>query len=203
MNNYVYIVASLPDLAAGWKFADKTPEEILGEILDLCSEKDKETVRFLQDGLDGQSLDREFYLGALSHKEKFVREYFRFDLNLRNAKVRYLNRALGREADRDVLNLTDGTEREEGGFEEAAKAEEALNAGDILSRERALDDLMWEKIDSLTSFHYFDLDVILGFVAKMHIVARWYHLDEAEGRARFEKLVNEVRGTFKGVDFNA
>ncbi|MGN1211236.1 MAG: DUF2764 family protein [Candidatus Cryptobacteroides sp.] len=203
MNNYVYIVASLPDIAAGWKFADKTPSEILEEILSLCSEKDRETVQFLQDGLDGKSLDREFYLGALSHKEKFIREYFCFDLNLRNAKVRYLNKALGREADRDILTLTDNRDGEEMGFEEASKVEGALNAGDILSRERSLDDLTWEKIDSLISFHYFDLDVILGFIAKMHIVARWYHLDEAEGRARFEKLVNEVRGTFKGVEFNA
>ena len=203
MNNYVYIVASLPDLAAGWKFAEKTPEEILGEILSLCSEKDRKTVQFLQDGLDGKSLDREFYLGALSHEERFIREYFRFDLNLRNAKVRYLNRELGRPAEKDVIKLSDEQDSEEPEFEEASKAETALGAGDILLRERALDDLMWEKTDALTAFHYFDMDVILGFVAKMHIVARWYHLDEAEGRARFERLVNEVRGTFKGVEYNA
>ena len=72
---------------------------------------------------------------------------------------------------------------------------------DLLKREKGLDNIVWEKIDNLTMFHYFDLTAVLGYVAKLHIVDRWLALDEENGRELFRKLVNEVRGTFKGVNY--
>ena len=153
-----------------------------------------------------ENLNTEFYLKALTHKDRFIREYFRFDLNVRNAKVKYLNKALGRPADKDVLSFPEGTPEQvlefiSEEFEEAAALDNVLGAGDILSRERGLDDLMWAKIDNLTLFNYFDIDVILGFIAKLNIVARWFKLDEQTGREMFKRLVDEVRGTFKGVEY--
>lgn len=62
---------------------------------------------------------------------------------------------------------------------------------------------MWDKIDEMTTYDYFDIEAILGFLAKLHIVERWYILDEKTGREMFRKLVDEVRGTFKGVRFDA
>ena len=156
---------------------------------------------------DDARLNAEFYATALTHKDRFISEYFRFDLNIRNAKVKYLNRALGRPADKDILSFTEDSPQnvldaagEE--FEEAADLESILNTGDILSRERGIDDLMWEKVSNLTTFNYFDIDAILGFIAKLNIVARWYKLDEQTGREMFKRLVDEVRGTFKGVEYN-
>ena len=57
-------------------------------------------------------------------------------------------------------------------------------------------------MDSLSTFHYFDLTAVLAYVAKLHIADRWLALDEARGRELFRKLVDEVRGTFKGVHYN-
>ena len=207
MNNYEYIVASLPDITTGWKFGDKGPEDYIEDITDLCSDKDKELINFLLSGSLEDNLNMDFYTKALIHRNNFIREYFRFDLNMRNAKVKYLNKALGREADKDVLMFPEDTQQAvldavADEFEEAADLETILNASDILSRERGLDDLMWEKIDSLTTFNYFDIDAILGFIAKLNIVSRWYRLDEQTGREMFKKLVDEVRGTFKGVEYN-
>ena len=50
MNNYEYIVASLPDITPGWKFGEKTPEDYIEEIVSLCSDKDSETIEFLMEG---------------------------------------------------------------------------------------------------------------------------------------------------------
>ena len=207
MNNYEYIVASLPDITTGWKFGEKTPEDYIEEIVSLCSNKDRETIEFLMDGYCDEKLNAEFYSEALQHKNAFIREFFLFDLNVRNAKVKYLNKALGRDADRDVLTfgedaapkVLEATEKE---FEEAAALEAVFAQADILSRERGIDDLMWDKINDLTTFNYFDINAILGFITKMNIVARWYRLDEQTGREMFKKLVDEVRGTFKGVEYN-
>ena len=207
MNNYEYIIASLPDITTGWKFGEKGPHDYIEEVISSCTEKDRKLIEFLMSGYLDENLNPEFYLKALTHKDKFIREYFRFDLNVRNAKVKYLNKALGRPADKDVLSFPEGTPEQvmefiSEEFEEAAALDNVLGAGDILSRERGLDDLMWAKIDNLTLFNYFDIDVILGFIAKLNIVARWFKLDEQTGREMFKKLVDEVRGTFKGVEYN-
>lgn len=207
MNNYEYIIASLPEITTGWKFGDKKPEDYIEEIVSLCSSQDRETIGFLMDGYSDEKLDTAFYASALTHKNSFIRDFFLFDLNVRNAKVRYLNRALDRPADKDVLVFTEDAETEvseaaSADFEEAAELDSILNRDDILSRERGIDDLMWGKIDSLTTFNYFDINAILGFITKMNIVARWFRLDEQTGREMFKKLVNEVRGTFKGVEYN-
>ena len=205
MNNYEYIVASLPDITAGWKFGEKSPEDYIEEIITLCSEKDRKTIEFLLSGFSTENLEAAFYLKALDHENRFIREYFLFDLNVRNAKVRYLNRALGRPSDKDVLDLADSENEcnaaEPYEFEEAAALDSILNSSDILTRERGMDDLIWDKICSLTTFNYFDINVILGFLAKLNIIARWFRLDEQTGREMFRRLVDEVRGTFKGVEY--
>jgi len=207
MNNYEYIVASLPDISTGWKFGDNRPQDYIEEILSQCSAHDKELIGFLISGSLDENLNADFYTKALTHGNAFIRNYFTFDLNVRNAKVRYLNKALGRPADKDVLTFPEGTPQAVldavgAEFEEASVLDAALNSGDILSRERGIDDVMWDKIDRLTIFNYFDINVILGFIAKLNIVARWYRLDEQTGREMFKKLVDEVRGTFKGVEYN-
>ena len=167
---------------------------------------------FLLRGFDDTALDADFYAEALRHRNRFLREYFRFDLNLRNAKVRFLNRELGRPAEQDVLTGEgsaddtgldiDGYRFTGGEFEESAKVEAILAQKDLLTRERGLDEITWAKVDSLTTFHYFDIQAVLGYIAKLHIVDRWLALDEEAGRELFKKLVDEVRGTFKGVQYS-
>ena len=197
MSNFEYIIASLPYLTPGYHYAEgKGFQDVLGEIRRDLSARDNATLDFLLKGFDADSLDAPFYEEALHGGNRFLREYFRFDLNLRNAKVRYLNRQLARDAEQDVLGI-DGGE-----FEEASKVDAVLPGTDLIAREKGLDDLTWAKVDALSTFHYFDLTAVLAYVTKLHIADRWLALDEARGRELFRKLVDEVRGTFKGVQFN-
>lgn len=208
MSNYVYIIAGLPDFTPDWKQGDKSLDEILNQVRELLSEKDNEVLDFILKGFDKDQIGLEFYKEALAHRIGFIREFFRFDFDVRNQKVRYLNNALGRAPEKDVLKLTDpeaeenGLEPEEPEFKESAKLQTILEKSDILSRERGIDDLYWDKIDELTLFDYLNFDKVLGIVVKMMIIRRWLVLDEETGRAMFKKLVDEVRGTFKGVEYN-
>lgn len=201
MNNYYYIVASLPVLSHEWKPGAETPQSIRQDILEQCSGKDRQLVMLLEDGFVDGNLTPDFYRTALAHRNRFIREYFRFDLSVRNAKVRYLNRALGRDPEKDTVVLDEDATEEM--FDEASSLDTILHGKDILERERGIDDLIWGKIDDLTTYDYFDIEAILGFLAKLHIVERWYTLDEQTGREMFRKLVDEVRGTFKGVRYEA
>lgn len=201
MNNYYYIVASLPVLSHEWKPGAETPQSIRQDILEQCSGKDRQLVMLLEDGFVDGNLTPDFYRTALAHRNRFIREYFRFDLSVRNAKVRYLNRALGRDPEKDTVVLDEDATEEM--FDEASSLDAILHGKDILERERGIDNLIWGKIDDLTTYDYFDIEAILGFLAKLHIVERWYTLDEQTGREMFRKLVDEVRGTFKGVRYEA
>ena len=80
-------------------------------------------------------------------------------------------------------------------FTEKSRVMEILSGTDILKREKALDDLMWEKADSLILMDLFDIDVILAFIAKLKIADRWHKPDEGTGREMFRHLVNEIRNT--------
>ncbi len=208
MNNYVYIIAGLPDFTPDWRQGEKSLDEYLNQIKELLSVKDNETLDFIAKGFDKEQINPEFYKEALSHSKAFIREFFQFDLNVRNQKVRYLNQALGRAPEKDILKLTDpeaeetGLEPEEPEFKESAKLQGILEGHDILARERGIDDLYWEKIDEITLYDYLNFDKILGMMVKMMIIRRWLILDEESGREMFKKLVDEVRGTFKGVEYN-
>ena len=171
MNNYVYIISSLPALSQDWKGSDGfSAKEIIAEIKERLSAKDNEKIDFFLKGFD----------------------------DVRNVKARYLNAAFDRPADQDVIVL----EGQDASFEEEPKVKAVLENKDILAREKGLDDIMWNKIYELTLFHYLDMDVIYSFLAKLHIIDRWLKLDEQTGREMFRKLVGEVRGTFKGVEYS-
>ena len=208
MNNYVYIIAGLPDFTPDWRQGEKSLDGYLEQMRELLSEKDNETISFIIKGFDKDQIGFDFYKEALAHRIGFIREFFQFDLNVRNQKVRYLNHALGRDADKDIISMRDpeaeetGLEPEEPEFKESARLQSILEGNDILSRERGIDDLYWDKIDELTLFDYLNFDKILGVMAKMMIIRRWLILDEETGREMFKKLVDEVRGTFKGVEYN-
>ena len=208
MNNYVYITAGLPDFTPDWRQGERSLDEYLDQVRELLSPKDNAVLDLIGKGFDKERIGLEFYREALSHRIGFIRNFFEFDLNVRNRKVRYLNEALGRAPEKDILKLTDPEaeetelEPEEPEFKEEDRLRKILEGKDILARERGIDDLYWEKIDELTLFDYMNFEKILGIIVKMMIIRRWLILDEQTGREMFKKLVDEVRGTFKGVEYN-
>ena len=194
MDNYAYIIASLPVLQPDEKQADRQfAQDLVDEIRGQLSARDAAVLDQLLAGYQPDRLNAEFYQSALQHPNRFIRNWFRFDLDLRNATVAYINNSLGREEEQDMV-LLEGRETEE--FPEANAVHRILDCGDILERERGLDELRWNKIDELTLLDNLDLEVILGFVAKLKIVDRWIQLDPDSGRALFRRLVEEVRSTY-------
>ena len=211
MSNFEYIISSLPYLTMDFKYAGQAGfNSVISDIKRDLDEKDQGLVEFLLKGFSDKELNADFYAAALRQRNRFLREYFRFDLNLRNAKVRYLNAQLGREPDMDVMTGEDpeaedvdidGFRFTGGEFEEALKVDNILADKDLVSREKGLDDLLWDKIDGLSTFHYFDIEAVLAYIAKLHIVTRWLNLDEEVGRDVFRRLLKDVRGTYKGVKY--
>lgn len=200
MGNFEYIISSLPFLTADFKYAEGQGfGQVMEEIHENLSEKDAQALDFLLKGFQDSELTPEFYAEAEQQSLPFLRDYFDFDRNVRNRKVRYLNKQLGRPEEEDLVRLRE----EEPEFEQEATVDAALGEADLISREKALDDIAWAWLDEYAMFHYFDLTAVLAYVAKLRIVNRWLALDEKKGRELFKRLVEEVKGTFKGVKFEA
>lgn len=195
MNNYEYIIASLPVLSSDFR-GELDCESILDQIKEQLSSKDRSRFELLLRGFDSDSLGRDFYTAALGSADAFIKGYFLYDLCVRNCRVQYLNHRLGRPEDTDVLNIL-GEDYE---FEDKAKVNDILAGSDILARERALDDLMWAEIDELCELQVFTADVIFAFVAKLQIVARWLKLDAETGKQLFKQLVDEIRNNKKSIE---
>ena len=194
MDNYAYIIASLPALRQEDAKADGlVVRDLIEEIRGQLSARDEAVLDLLLEGCDPEKLDADFYTKALQHGNRFIRDWFRFDLDLRNTVVSYLNDSLGRPDEEDMV-LLEGRETEE--FYELDDAKHVLNGADILKREQGLDDLRWRKIDDLTVLDSLDLELILGYVLKLEIVDRWLQLDPDSGRTLFRKLVEDIRSTY-------
>ena len=194
MNNYEYIIAGLPFLSQDGREAPDT-EAILADIREQLCEKDAKTLDFLLSAYAPDMPDAAFYLEAQKSRNRFIREFFALDLGVRNAKVEYLNRSLGRPEGTDVVNPDPEQDLPE--FDQEPEVDAILETDDILGRERALDNFYWKSADALTVLDVFDLDLILAFVVKLKQVERWLKLDEATGRELFRKLVKEIKENTK------
>jgi len=220
VNNYYYIIGGLPELAPGGENNMFNYAAVREEIWKQCSPEDKKLIEFLEEGFDEESLTVDFYIKVQESRSMFIKRYFRLDRIIRNAKVTFLAGKLfnGDETENKELikkySVVLPSDQEIGfnGKEGVAvtldnsdtqNIDAIFHTSDILEKERKLDEFKWGKINEFTSFDFFDIDVILAFLAKGKLVERWNKLDRETGKALFKKLVDEVRGTFKGVEFNA
>ena len=194
MNNYEYIVASLPVIEPGSRLGSSSAANaITNDIREQLSNKDNALVTMLLDGFDPEKLNAGFYRACLGSGSRFLREYFLFDLFLRNTKVEYLNASLGRPEGKDVLLLE---ELEDYEFEQKEEIVEILSGTDIIGREKGLDMAIWEHVEEVTTMDVFDMDAILGFIARLKIIDIWDKLDPETGAELFRRLIKEIRATY-------
>ncbi len=187
MDNYIYIIAGLPELASSYEGTNFDYAAVKESIMELLSEKDQKLVELMEDGFNEETLGAEFYTKAAESKNDFIRQYFDFDGRLRNMKVSYLAKRLGKDGSAFLVELP------EADFEEEKQIREILQNADFVEREQKMDDLKWEKANDIARMDYFNMNAILAFLVKAKMVQRWTELDEGKGAEMFRKLVNEIR----------
>ena len=196
MDNYVYIVAGLPELTSGFENTGFDYAAVKESIMELLSEKDQALVELMEEGFDENTLGADFYAKAAESKNRFIREYFDFDGRLRNMKAVYLANRLGKDSAPYLVNL------DEADFEEEKQIQDILADADFVQREQKMDELKWEKASDIARMDYFNMNAILAFLVKAKTVQRWAELDPEKGTEMFHKLVKEIRGTNADLDLS-
>lgn len=181
MDNYPYIIAGLPELLLNYKAGEFDFDSLVEEVSGLCSQKDRQLIRWLVFGLTPENLSDLFYNRIAKSGSRFLREYFAFDKTVREEKVVFLEGSAAAETE----------------SEDVLKVRQIFAEPNLIEREKHLDALMWQKASDIVTGDLFSIDVILSFLAKAGTVARWSRLDPRAGGEMFKSLIQEVRGTFK------
>jgi hypothetical protein len=148
-----------------------------------------------------------YYEYAIEITEGFLADWFAFDRDLRNilaalsARKHHLaleGNVLGEHDIAQTIRHTNardfGLTGELAFLEKLLQIEEETN---LFDREFAIDKLRWQYIDELNTFHYFSVDVLLGYMLKLFMLERWKPLDDGDGKTTFKGLITGLKNSFE------
>lgn len=148
-----------------------------------------------------------YYEEMLALKHNFLRQWFTFELNLKNAllvtiaknnEIPYDNQII--LANKAATKIARSNARDLGLTSEWPWIEKLLQITemtDLLARERALDLMRWDFLDEYNTFEYFSLEVLLAYYIKLSIIERWLKLDKATGEEMFRQLLGELQNSYE------
>ena len=153
----------------------------------------------------------EYYFGfLLDISNEFLREWFRFQLNLKNVttalscrkhEIPVESQLIG---DNEVVqSILRSNARDFGLTQDFPEVEQILaewERENILEREKALDSIRWNWIDEHTFFHYFTVEKVIGYLLQLEMVERWMNLDPRKGERMFRELLEKMQSSFELPD---
>ncbi len=155
-----------------------------------------------------------YYDYVLKTKNHFLREWYLFELNLKNTmialngrrlKIRFDNQLIGNNI--VVESIRKSNARDLGlanEFPLVEKLSQISEFSNLLEREKAIDLLRWNYLDELNTFNYFTIEMILGYVIKLGIVERWMKLDKKTGEQMFKQFLSDLEKSYEfPKEFNA
>lgn len=148
----------------------------------------------------------EAFYGECARSEcRFLREWYAFDNTLRNICTAYIARDKELEIAGQLVGegeiieaLSRSTSADFGLKNEIDYMEQIialLDTKNIIEKEQQLDLIRWKKAEELSTFDYFDIQVILAYLAKINIIHRWVALDPERGKEMFDTLMRELSGS--------
>lgn len=148
-----------------------------------------------------------FYDYAMSQKNDFLRQWFEFDMNLRNivAAMNARNHKMSRDhiliGDNEMVDTLKKSTLKDFGisaeFQWMDRVMSIQENDNLQEREHDMDMLRWDFINEINTFNYFTIEVVLGYVIKLQMVERWTKLDEDKGRELFRKLLKDLEMSYE------
>lgn len=145
------------------------------------------------------------YLKECSNK--FLRDWFEFDLNLKNIIAGFNVRKFKLKGEKYyignnhvVQSVRKSTLKDFGlsiEFEHMDKLVSIYENDNLQERERATDNLRWEFMDERNTFNYFTIEVLLAYIIKLQMVQRWLEMDYETGVAMFKKILDQLEQSYE------
>ena len=143
-----------------------------------------------------------FYAECARSECGFIRDWFDFDRTLRNIAAAYTARSGGMGIAGKLVGggeiveaLARSAAADFGLRSEVDYVEQVialLDIKNIIEKENRLDRIRWDKSDELTTFDYFNIEVLLAYLIKVNIIHRWVALSPVHGKEMFHLLISEL-----------
>ena len=198
---YEYLLAGLPELKAGSDAPISL--EKLEELLDECLvPSDKAMLDLLRAPMDEKTLEQ-----GLQSPNRFVRAWFGFNQDMNNVLVAQICRKHGFDPKQQIVGQgevaehlrTHTTQKDFGLGEVMDEYQEILALAQIenlMDREKAIDAIRFEWLQSRTEFDYFSAEMVFAYYLEAVMLHRWSILTVEEGEKIFRELVADMK---KGI----
>jgi len=177
---------------------------------DDSEEDDQETDLYYSDKVEKipeVKFQEMFYEYMKTSENRFLKEWYNFLLVFNNLQAAISARKAGADiapqmvGEGELVEIFSRSQAADFGLKREIDYLDTLlqitEQTDIIERERRIDMLKRDMADELTTFDYFNIDKILAFLVKANIVQRWAKLDSTIGAQMFEKLVTDLRESYK------
>ncbi|MBQ8720986.1 MAG: DUF2764 family protein [Paludibacteraceae bacterium] len=180
---------------------------LLKYILDfyttIRNEQNEEKIGFREDFLAAL-----YYKYGMECKNKFVADWFEFNLNINNILTALTCRKYGwdiksaivgdnvvAETIRNSMTARDfNLKAEIDYFDALVSISETAN---LLDREHRIDALKWNWLEENTFFSSFSIEKVLSFWLRCELMHRWDNLSMEEGAEIFRQMINDLKKDVK------
>ncbi|OJX90713.1 MAG: hypothetical protein BGP01_04875 [Paludibacter sp. 47-17] len=162
-----------------------------------------------EDEIDAKGITREDYMSGLYYNyamkadNRFLQQWFEFNLNLNNLLIAILCRKYEMDASKAVIGSNEiasilrTTHSRDFGiagmFDQLELVMRLAEEPNLLEREKKLDALRWNWLEEHTFFNYFTVEKVLAFVLKTEMLHRWKQLSPEAGEKMFRDLLNSLK----------
>ncbi len=152
-----------------------------------------------------RALFEAYYTACAKSNSHFIQKWCEADRNLRSITAAISARAAGRAIEDVVVGeggvidqLTRSSAIDFGLRGELSYIDAVISAvsdeGNMVEQEHKIDMVRWGIVDELVEGEYFSSDFVLGYLAKINIIARWITLNPERGGEMFAKLREGLSG---------
>jgi hypothetical protein len=143
-----------------------------------------------------------YYETGLKETDRFLHDWLVFERDLRNILTAWNIRHYDLNGEGQLMGsgeiiemLQKSRARDFGMGTEYPYLHKLLNElerDDLMAREKAIDRVQWNYIDEQLTFHYFTIEVVLGYLLHLRMLQRWLSLDQQAGQERVRNFISEM-----------
>lgn len=199
----LYSADELSDFIVMLKDGDEVPDRAfpsyLSAFISDSFNQPTEEVNFLPEN----RLAGLYYAYAMKCKNRFVSDWFGFNLTVNNILVALTARKYKFEVASLIVGdtriceaLRTSTARDFGLGAEVDYLDQLMKISEVeelVEREKKIDQLRWDWMEEATFFHYFTIERLFVFLLQLEMIERWLSLDKERGSQLFRSMIEVLK----------
>ena len=182
--------------------ADKNFPTYLYDFLEIYFQRHEEENFMAEDCLAGC-----YFNYAMKCSNQFISNWFEFNLNINNLLAAYTSRKYKLDVASNIIGNTEiseiiriSTARDFGLtsiLDYFEKVQHISETDSLVEKERKIDLLKWEWMETESFFDYFSIEKIFVFLLKLEMIERWSLLDKEKGNEMFRNIIRHLKEEVK------